>query len=172
MSMIAMMDRLVMRKASNELVIGTVASAVGKQIHRQYSLDLKRQIVEETFAPGASVSVVARCHDVNANLVFAWREKYRQGALFDKKTTKIVLPSPELIQIGAVDHDGGIRPLPVSRGSSISPQIQSCPQIPVLSSVASDLIEIEWHNGIKLRVGAGVDESTLRRVLSSLKDSA
>src|ERR1700733_6541957 len=34
---------------------------------------LKRQIVAETDEPGASVSVVARRHDVNANQVFKWR---------------------------------------------------------------------------------------------------
>ena len=48
---------------------------------RHYALELKRRIVEETFAPGASVSVVARRHDVNANLVFAWRQKYHRGEL-------------------------------------------------------------------------------------------
>jgi transposase len=31
---------------------------------------LKRQIVAETEEPGASVSVIARRHDVNANQVF------------------------------------------------------------------------------------------------------
>ena len=37
---------------------------------RQYAVDQKRRIVEEMFAPGASVSVVARRHDVNSNQVF------------------------------------------------------------------------------------------------------
>jgi transposase len=39
----------------------------------------RRQIVEETLKPGASVSQVARVHDVNANQVFHWRRQYRQG---------------------------------------------------------------------------------------------
>jgi transposase len=38
----------------------------------------KRQIVEETLKPGASVSVVARAHNVNANQVFQWRKLYRE----------------------------------------------------------------------------------------------
>ena len=33
---------------------------------RQYSEALKRQMVAETQAPGASVSIVARRHDVNS----------------------------------------------------------------------------------------------------------
>jgi transposase len=52
----------------------------------------RRQIVEETMQPGASVSRVARAHDVNANQVFHWRRQYRQG-WFDetgKKSTGLV----------------------------------------------------------------------------------
>src|SRR5919197_6379425 len=41
----------------------------------------RRQIVEETLRPGASVSLVARAHDVNTNQVFKWRKQYRQGRL-------------------------------------------------------------------------------------------
>ena len=37
---------------------------------RQYSEALKRQMVAETQAPGASVSIVARRHDVNSNQLF------------------------------------------------------------------------------------------------------
>jgi transposase len=37
--------------------------------------------VEETLLPGASVSRVARRHDVNANQVFYWRKLYREGQL-------------------------------------------------------------------------------------------
>lgn len=41
----------------------------------------RRQIVEETLQPGASVAVIARRHDVNANQVFHWRKLYREGRL-------------------------------------------------------------------------------------------
>jgi transposase len=37
---------------------------------------LKREIVAATLKPGASVSVVARQYDVNANQVFGWRRRY------------------------------------------------------------------------------------------------
>src|ERR1700745_1055000 len=42
---------------------------------RQYSEALKRQMVAETLAPGASVSIVARRHDVNSNQLFRWRRQ-------------------------------------------------------------------------------------------------
>jgi transposase len=49
---------------------------------RQYrSKQERRQIVEETLQPGASVAVIARRHDVNANQVFYWRKLYREGRL-------------------------------------------------------------------------------------------
>jgi transposase len=52
----------------------------------------KREIVEETLRAGASVSVVARAHDVNANQVFRWRKLYREGQLeVDESTTRLRL---------------------------------------------------------------------------------
>lgn len=41
----------------------------------------RRQIVEETLKPGASIALVARAHDVNTNQVFKWRRQYKQGRL-------------------------------------------------------------------------------------------
>jgi transposase len=40
---------------------------------RSWSEEEKRRILAETLEPGASVSVVARRHDMNANLLFTWR---------------------------------------------------------------------------------------------------
>jgi transposase len=51
----------------------------------------KREIVEETLRTGASVSVVARAHDVNANQVFRWRKLYRERQLeVDESTTRLL----------------------------------------------------------------------------------
>jgi len=48
---------------------------------RYRSKQERRQIVEETLQPGASVAVIARQHGVNANQVFHWRKLYREGRL-------------------------------------------------------------------------------------------
>src|ERR1700690_4526377 len=48
---------------------------------RYRSKQERRQIVEETLQPGASVAVIARQHGVNANQVFYWRKLYREGRL-------------------------------------------------------------------------------------------
>jgi transposase len=44
--------------------------------HRSWPEAFKREIVEASFAPGASVSVVARQYDVNTNQVFGWRKRF------------------------------------------------------------------------------------------------
>ena len=60
---------------------------------RYRTVEERREIVEETLKPGASVSKVARTHDVNTNLVFTWRRQYRQG-LFDKDGQKAIALVP------------------------------------------------------------------------------
>jgi len=52
----------------------------------------RRAIVEETLRPGASVAVVARAHDVNANQVFGWRRLYREGRLEVLETSRALVP--------------------------------------------------------------------------------
>ena len=65
---------------SNELVSVRVAGAK----KRRRSVEERRKIVEATLQPGASVSRVARRHDVNANQVFHWRKLYREGRLGER----------------------------------------------------------------------------------------
>ena len=57
---------------------------------RYLALEQKRQIVEETFAEGASVAQIARAHGVNANLVFNWRRLYRAGQLCGRGENKLL----------------------------------------------------------------------------------
>lgn len=52
----------------------------------------RRQIVEESLQPGASVAVIARQHQVNANQVFHWRKLYREGRLDTKPATAELVP--------------------------------------------------------------------------------
>ena len=49
-------------------------------LRRRWSDAEKRRIVAESYQPGVSVSVVARRNDVNANLVFNWRRRFREQA--------------------------------------------------------------------------------------------
>jgi transposase len=68
------------REVSTSLEVDTKQACVPGR-RRHWPAALKRQIVEETFAPGASASVVARRYDVNANQLFRWRRDWRDGLL-------------------------------------------------------------------------------------------
>ena len=57
---------------------------------RRRSLEEKRRIVEETLESGASVARVARRHAVNANQVFYWRKKYREGRLGKGRSSNLL----------------------------------------------------------------------------------
>ena len=59
----------------------TVVTTKTGQTRRFRSKQERRQIVEESLKPGASVALVARRHDVNTNQVFKWRKQYEQGRL-------------------------------------------------------------------------------------------
>jgi transposase len=56
------------------------ASGDERRRNKRWPEALKREIVAATCRPGASVSVVARQYDVNANQVFAWRRRFREAA--------------------------------------------------------------------------------------------
>jgi transposase-like protein len=139
---------------------------------RQYKLEFKRRIVEETFVPGASVSIVARRHDVNANMLFGWRKLYREGMLVNAKPVSRATTSSgqDLIRVGVVDPDGHLRLLPVGRNSSESSPTAPHSKEPAVrendSGAVTGIIEIELPNRVKLRVPVGIGETALRRVLA------
>jgi transposase len=66
-------DRRMAEQAEQVSTTGLVDTKQPKR--RQYSEALKRQMVAETQVPGASVSIVARRHDVNSNQLFRWRRQ-------------------------------------------------------------------------------------------------
>src|SRR3977135_1247464 len=51
------------------------------QRRRRWSAEEKARIVQETYAPGVSVSRVSRTHGVAPSQVFTWRRLYAEGAL-------------------------------------------------------------------------------------------
>jgi transposase len=61
--------------------VKSAPKAKGPPLRRDYSLEFKLKIVRETLMPGASVSIVARRHDLNSNMLFRWRREYKNGEL-------------------------------------------------------------------------------------------
>ena len=114
----------------------------------------KRRIVAETLVPGASVSVVARRHDVNANQVFKWRRELAAG-------DRAALPAPacEFVPIGVFAEIDGKVPA-TAQGDDGRPDALAA---------RSGLMDIELRAGVCVRVDASVDERALGRVLRALR---
>ena len=75
-----------------DTILDTVALARRTGRRPNFPLAFKRQVVEATLQPGASVSLIAREHDVNANLVFRWRHQYQEGAFGPVNQSATFLP--------------------------------------------------------------------------------
>ena len=75
---------------------------------RQYSEALKRQMVAETQAPGASVSIVARRHDVNSNQLFRWRRQLLPKAVVEGGAMVPVEIAPDGDRPRRTDREGVI----------------------------------------------------------------
>jgi len=108
--------------------------------HRWRTKAERRAIVEETLVPGASVSRVARRHDVNANQVFHWRKLYQEGRL---GTTSNFLP----VRVASEQRGEAVN------GSGVLPQ--------------PGTMEIKLARGT-LRIFGNVDVMALRTVIESL----
>ncbi|GAB6851471.1 hypothetical protein JCM10599A_52750 [Paraburkholderia kururiensis] len=71
----------------------------GPERRRRRTVQEKIAIVQETLAPGASVSAVARRHGVNPNQMFGRRKQHQEGSLAAVKAGETVVaaaPSREL----------------------------------------------------------------------------
>jgi transposase len=65
------------------------------QRRRRWTAAQKMRIVEETLEPGASVSEVARRHEVAPNQLFTWRRLAAQGALTAAGAGEEVVPASD-----------------------------------------------------------------------------
>ena len=116
-----------------------------KRRHKRWPEALKREIVAATLVPGASVSVVAREYDVNANQVFSWRRRYGEAS---KPAAAPPLTS-------------GLVPV------MITPEPENVGMASAMPTT-SETIEIEVAGKYRIRVGSSFDGQTLRRVLDVL----
>jgi transposase len=83
---------------------------------------LKREIVAATFFPGASVSIVARQYDVNANQVFSWRRRYREAGEPppSASSTPGLVPVRTTLLLPVDSYDVCKRPLTAAAAASCS----------------------------------------------------
>jgi transposase len=81
---------------------------LGPTKRRQYCEALKRQMVAETQLPGASVSTVARRHDVNSNQLFRWRRQLLPKAAIESGAMLPVAVAPDEGRLRRTDREGVI----------------------------------------------------------------
>jgi transposase len=119
-------------------LVDTKQSRGGRK-RRRWSEALKRRIVAETAEPGASVSIVARRHDVNANQLFKWRREMapRQPARVEQ--------SVRMLPVGIVPQASAPR---ARRGGTI---------------------EIAFAGGARVCVRGEVSSQTLQQVIELLR---
>ena len=112
--------------------------AAVRRRRRVWSREEKRRIVAECLEPGASVSLIARRHDLNTNMLFTWRRQLGAGEAAPAQAVSFV-PA-------AITAEGSAVPCPRGRGR----------------------IEIVLASGAQVIVGMDVDESALARVIKVL----
>jgi transposase len=128
-----------------DTIIKAVTGRSKRGAYRQHTIDFKRMVVAQSLVAGASVSRVAREHDVNANQVFAWRKLFREGLLTFPEDQEI-----KLLPVTLSD------PRPVSH---LEPK--------AATATSASMIELEVGK-VRLRIEGMVDATTLTVVLTHL----
>jgi transposase len=121
-----------------------VAVVSERRVRRWRSISEKRQIVQLTLKPGASVAEVARAHGVNANQVFKWRRAFERGELSESCAALI--------------------PVTISSGSDSPSDADEVPQ-----TSSGGAIHIELPGRAMISVESGADPSLVRSILESLR---
>jgi transposase len=147
-----------------------MAAQGGKGERRQTrSLDERKRIVEEALSPGSSVAAVARRHGLNANLIFKWIRRSREGWLDRRrepaKANTVASAAPEANAPAFVP----VKLLELSAAPSQPPaEIGAKPARDTRRTSRRGAMEISLPNGAKVSLDAYVDAEALRRVLSAL----
>jgi len=124
-------------------------SSEGKQFaivadaRRRWTRQQKQSIVAECEADRASVSAIARKHNIASSLLFRWRREFGLGG-------HVMPEKPVFVPVAL--------PAPAARSSSAGTGAGRC-----------GLIEIELIGGRRLRVDGSIDVAALRRVIEVLE---
>jgi transposase len=128
-----------------DTIIQPVTQQPKRGAYRQHTVEFKRVVVLESLVEGASVSRIARAHDVNANQVFAWRKAFKEGRLGDASGNDVKLIPITLAKPPSDAHGDAKADVTLPAGT----------------------IELDVGK-VKLRIVGSVDETTLTRMLDRL----
>ena len=112
----------------------------------------KRELVERSLQPGASVAAIAQGSGINANLLFNWRRLYLRRGGSTLTTTSL---APTLLSVTVEEQH-------VAR---------ACKTAAAPARAPSGVIEIDL-GAARVRVRGVVDEATVRWVLQALGNAA
>lgn len=119
-----------------------------KRRRRDHSPTLKRELIERSLQPGASVSGIALDSGINANLLFKWRREHLRAAA--PSSAPVLLP----VTIES--------PRPEVTAPPPSPPPPPAPR------ANTGCIEIDI-GGVRVRLRGAVDETSVRVVLQALR---
>jgi transposase len=124
---------------------------------RRFSDSYKARIVEETFAPGAVVSAVARRHGLTPQQLFSWRRQAREAASAEADSGAPMFV-PAVMEAPAVEARRQVVPLPRNGKRQRASKAEG----------EFGIIAVEI-GGITIRIGRGADADTVAAVISALK---
>ena len=125
-----------------------------KRHRRDHSPALKRELIERSLQPGASVSGIALDSGINANLLFKWRREHLRA---NGRALVSATPAAKPVL------------LPVTIESPM-PEVTAAPTPPPppASRANTGSIEIDI-GGARVRLRGAVDEASVRVVLHALR---
>lgn len=121
-----------------------------------FPMEFKRGVVEQTFEPGASVSLIARRSDINTNLLFKWRRQYLAGS-FGAPALAVATPASDARSL-----------LPVSIMGSVPGQVALDQECEVEESSAESVCEVEFERA-RLRIRGNVSSAMVRLLIQELR---
>ena len=111
---------------------------------RRWPEALKRRLVAETLEPGASVSIVARRHDLNANQLFKWRHELAPATGSEARLVPVSIV-PEVAAVPTIEAG------PITRTAPVPARI-----------------EIALSGGIRVRIEGAVDPAAVTAAVAAV----
>lgn len=141
------------REASTSILADT--KPVPASGRRRWPEAVKRELVAATFEPGASVSIVARRHDVNANQLFKWRRQL--GDRTDDAAVEPVQMLPVEITLPVLAMPGRSAPArdPGRRRAEVASRAGDAP------AAAAGSVEIKLPGGARVTITGKADPATV-----------
>lgn len=144
--LVSTLDHMLEPKVVRRLEVITGAGG-----RRRFPDDEKARIIEETFAPGAVVSAIARQNGLTPQQLFTWRRQARQRSKGKRAGAPLFVPAVVEKRIAA-------RP---KRRRRMTPEARK-------TARRSGEIEVE-SGGIRVRIGRGADAGVVAAVIMALK---